>query len=43
MIRNNIDKIKSFEAQPKIVEVFSDVEIGMMQDLYKKLPERVFY
>ena len=42
MIRNNIDKIKSFEATPKIVEVFSDVEIGMMQDLYKKLPERVF-
>ena len=42
MIRNNIDKIKSFEVPPKIVEVFSDVEIGMMQDLYKKLPERVF-
>ena len=42
MIRNNIDKIKSFEAPPKIFKIFSDIEIGMMQDLYKKLPERVF-
>ena len=42
MIRNNINKIKSFEAPPKIFKIFSDIEIGMMQDLYKKLPERVF-
>ena len=42
MKRNNIDKIKSFESPPKIVNIFSDSEIKMMQDLYKKLPERVF-
>ena len=42
MIRNNIDKIKSFESSPRIVKIFSDSEIKMMQELYAKLPERVF-
>ena len=42
MNRNNIDKIKSFESPPKIVNIFSDSEIKMMQELYKQLPERVF-
>jgi len=42
MKRNNIDKIKSFESPPKIVNIFSDSEIKMMQELYKQLPERVF-
>ena len=38
----NIDKIKSFESSPRIVKIFSDSEIKMMQELYEKLPERVF-
>ena len=42
MNRNNIDKIKNFESPPKIVNIFSDSEIKMMQELYKQLPERVF-
>ena len=42
MNRSNVDKIKSFESPPKIVNIFSDSEIKMIQELYKKLPERVF-
>ena len=42
MIRNNIDKIKSFESPPKVVNIFSDSEIKMIQDLYNQLPETVF-
>ena len=42
MIRNNIDKIKSFESPPRVVKTFSDSEIKMMQELYAKLPEIVF-
>jgi len=42
MNRNNIDKIKNFESSPKIVNIFSDSEIKMMQELYNHLPERVF-
>ena len=42
MNRNNIDKIKNFESPPKIVNIFSDSEIKMMQELYNHLPERVF-
>ena len=37
-----LDKIKSFEASPKIVKIFSEKEIKMMQELYKNLPERTF-
>ena len=42
MNRSNVDKIKSFESPPKIVNIFSDSEIKMIQELYKQLPERVF-
>ena len=42
MNRSNVDKIKSFESPPKLVNIFSDSEIKMIQELYKQLPERVF-
>ena len=42
MKRKNIDKIKSYESEPKIVNLFSEKEIKMIQDLYISLPERVF-
>ena len=37
-----IEKIKSFESSPKIVQIFSEKEIKMMQELYENLPDRVF-
>ena len=37
-----LDKIKELESPPKIVNIFSDGEIKMMQDLYNDLPESVF-
>ena len=37
-----LDKIKELESPPKIVNIFSDREITMMQDLYNDLPESVF-
>ena len=37
-----LDKIKSYESAPKIVKIFSDREIKMIQDLYHALPEKVF-
>jgi len=37
-----LDKIKSLENQPKIINIFSEKEIKMMQQLYADLPERVF-
>ena len=37
-----LDKIKSLESSPKIVNIFSEREIKMMQDLYYSLPESVF-
>ena len=39
----HLDKIKSYESHPKIVNIFSEKEIKMMQELYADLPERVFY
>lgn len=42
MKRRNIDKIKSYESKPKIINLFSEKEIKMIQDLYISLPERVF-
>tara|TARA_B100001175_G_scaffold232914_1_gene199379 strand:+ start:55 stop:753 length:699 start_codon:yes stop_codon:yes gene_type:complete len=42
MKRNNIEKIKSLESAPKILNIFSEQEIKMMQDLYEDLPLRVF-
>ena len=37
-----LDKIKSYESSPKIVNIFSPKEIEMIQQLYADLPERVF-
>ena len=37
-----LDEIKKLESPPKIVSVFSDNEIKMIQELYNELPERVF-
>ena len=42
MQRKNLDKIKSLEEVPKIVKIFSNNEIKMMQELYSNLPETVF-
>ena len=42
MKRKNIDQIQSLEAPPKIVNIFSEKEIKMMQELYAILPETVF-
>jgi len=37
-----LKKIKSYESPPKIIKIFSDEEIKMIQELYLTLPERVF-
>jgi len=37
-----LDKIKSYESSPKKVNIFSEEEIKMMQELYITLPETVF-
>ena len=37
-----LEKIKNFESSPKIVKIFSEKEIKMMQELYENLPERTF-
>jgi|TARA_B110000438_G_scaffold296212_1_gene340542 hypothetical protein len=37
-----LDKIKSYESSPKIVNIFSENEIKAIQELYLNLPERVF-
>ena len=42
MNRIHLDKIKSHESPPRIVNIFSKKEIKMMQQLYTDLPERVF-
>ena len=42
MKRINLDKIKENESLPKIVNIFSEKEIKMIQELYADLPERVF-
>ena len=42
MKRLNLDKIKKYESPPKIVNIFSENEIKMMQRLYFDLPERKF-
>ena len=42
MKRINLDKIKENESSPKIVNIFSEKEIKMIQELYADLPERVF-
>ena len=42
MKHKNTDQIKSFESPPKIVNIFSEKEIKMIQELYTILPETVF-
>ena len=42
MNRIHLDKIKSYESPPRIVNIFSKKEIKMMQQLYTDLPERIF-
>ncbi len=42
MKRINLEQIKKIESPPKIVNIFSEKEIKMIQDLYNKLPERIF-
>ena len=42
MNRTYLNQIKSFESPPKIVNIFSEKEIKMMQELYAILPESVF-
>ena len=38
----HLDKIKSYESPPKIVNIFSEKEIKMIQKLYADLPERTY-
>ena len=42
MKRKNLEQIKKLESPPKIINLFSEKEIKMIQDLYQNLPERVF-
>ena len=42
MKRTHLDKIKRYESAPKIVNIFSEKEIKMIQQLYADLPEKVF-
>tara|TARA_Y100000590_G_scaffold451178_1_gene592085 strand:- start:4298 stop:4990 length:693 start_codon:yes stop_codon:yes gene_type:complete len=42
MKRLHLDKIKKNESSPKIVNIFSEKEIKMIEELYKALPETVF-
>jgi|TARA_B110000438_G_scaffold282915_1_gene310402 hypothetical protein len=42
MKRKNLEQIKKLESPPRIINLFSDKEIKMIQDLYQNLPERVF-
>ena len=38
----HLDKIKNYESPPRIVNIFSEKEIKMIQQLYAILPETVF-
>ena len=42
MKRTHLDKIKRYESAPKILNIFSEKEIKMIQQLYADLPEKVF-
>tara|TARA_B110000014_G_C20078232_1_gene563062 strand:- start:756 stop:1451 length:696 start_codon:yes stop_codon:yes gene_type:complete len=37
-----LDKIKSYESPPRIVNIFSKKELELIKQLYQDLPERVF-
>ena len=38
----HLDKIKDLEGPPKKVNIFSEKEIKMIQELYNNLPETTF-
>ena len=38
----HLNEIKSHESPPKIVNIFSEKEIKMIQELYTDLPEKIF-
>ncbi len=42
MKHKDLDKIKKYESSPKIVNIFSEKEIKMIQELYNALPERTY-
>ena len=42
MKHTHLDKIKKCESPPIVVNIFSEKEIKMIQELYADLPERVF-
>ena len=42
MERINLNKVKENESPPKIINIFSEKEIKMIQELYEDLPEKVF-
>ena len=42
MKRDNLDQIKSLESPPKILNIFSEKELKMIQELYDILPEKIF-
>jgi len=42
MKHKHLDKIKSYESPPKIINIFSEKEIKMIQELYVILPERIY-
>ena len=42
MERKNINDIKKLESKPKIINIFSEEEIKMIQKLYEDLPERTY-
>ena len=38
----HLDRIISHESPPKIIKIFSEKEIKMIQELFQTLPERTF-
>ena len=42
MIHQKLDEIKKLEGPPKIIKIFSEKEIKMIQNLYYDLPEKTF-
>ena len=42
MIHQKLDEIKKLEGPPKIIKIFSEKEIKMIQNLYSDLPEKTF-
>jgi hypothetical protein len=42
LLRKYLDQVKSLESPPKKVNIFSEKEIKMMQDLFVNLPEKTF-